>query len=52
MDHTPTHRTSKDISAFTQKHDTYLYWVKKILVYCTKKVFLNAGGKEVVDSGK
>jgi len=28
--YTPAHRTSKDISAFTQQeHDTYLYWVKK-----------------------
>jgi len=51
LDHTPTHRKYKNIPAFTQQeHDTYLYWVpkilKKILIYLTKKVFLNAGGKE------
>jgi len=51
LDHTPTHHTSRSISAFTQhEHDIYIHWVpkilRKILVYRTKKVFLNAGGEE------
>ena len=42
---------SRNISAFAHhEHDTYLYWVpkilRKILICRTKKVFLNAGGEE------